>query len=309
MPAIALTDHGNMFGAIHHYRACLKNEITPIIGCEVDVLREGAAAAPLDHLVLLAETEQGYRNLLRIVSAGHVRPASPDGPSVTLETIADSPEGLIGLTGCMGGVLAQQVLELGEEAGRRTLDRLRGVLPEGSLYVEIQDHGLPEQPVLNRLLGDLAAGAELPLVATNDVHFLHPEDGEAQLYLSCIASGRSFEDAQSLHHGSFEMYLKSAEQMAARFKGTPQALQSTLEIAERCSSLRLKLGTPMLPSFPLPGEHDAASYLREVAQEGLQARLAELRRAGREVDESAYTARLDTELEIIVGMDLSLIHI
>ncbi|MBW2527061.1 MAG: DNA polymerase III subunit alpha, partial [Deltaproteobacteria bacterium] len=310
MGAIALTDHGNMFGAIHHYRACQKHGIGAVIGCEVDVLREGAGgdapgsgAGPVDHLVLLAETEQGYRNLLRIVSAGHVRPASPHGPSVTLETIGETPEGLVALTGCMGGVLAQQVLELGEEAGRRALGRLRDVIEPGSLYVELQDHGLPEQPPLNRLLGELAAAAELPVVATNDVHFLKPEDGEAQLYLSCIAAGRSFEEAQGHHHGSFEMYLKSAQEMAARFKHQPQALASTLAIAERCSALKLKLGKPMLPTFPLPEGHDAASYLREVSQQGLAARLAELRRAGRQLEESAYRERLERELEIIVGMD------
>src|SRR5690349_8364155 len=152
MRAVALTDHGNMFGAIQHYKACKDQGIGAIIGCEVNVARSWGAAAgqmsrsgvdetPVDHLVLLASSEEGYKNLVRIVSKGHVDPASGLAPSVRLDTVAQHSAGLIGLTGCMGGVVAQRILEQGEEEGREALSRLRDCFQPGSLYVELQDHG------------------------------------------------------------------------------------------------------------------------------------------------------------------------
>jgi len=313
MPAVALTDHGNMFGAITHYQRCLATDVTPILGCEVNVLRdrpEGASHrigsgqdAPLDHLVLIAENAEGYENLLRVVSMGHLEPASPMAPSVRLETIAESSKGLIGLSGCMGGVVAQQILVFGEQAGREALERLSAVFEPGSFFVELQDHGLVEQPVLNGLLVDLAGQLGLDLCATNDCHFLDKSDGEAQLYLSCIATGRAFASALQGHHGRYEMYLKPPEQMAHLFRELPAAVRSTLAIAERCQALELRLNQPMLPTFDVPEGHDAASYLREVAHEGLTTRLAELRATGRQCDEAAFRERLDVELEIIIRME------
>jgi DNA polymerase-3 subunit alpha len=316
MRGIALTDHGNMFGAITHYQACQSHGITPILGCEVNVLRDGslrsaeargpapsAGAEPLDHLVLLAENAAGYENLLRIVSMGHVDPASPMAPSVRLSELEKGTEGLVALTGCMGGVLAQQVLEFGRDAGRAALDRLRSLFSPGALYVELQDHGLVEQPILNGLLVELARDMEVPLVATNDCHFLERSDGEAQLYLSCIASGRAFASALEGHHGRYEMYLKSAEQMQATFRDLPKAITATTAIAERCQGLKLKLGKPMLPTFKVPDGFDAPAYFRHVAERGLEERFRELERAGSRLDHEAYRKRLRMELDVIVGMD------
>jgi len=313
MPAVALTDHNNMFGAIRHYTACEAAGITPILGCEVNVLREGfdpgSHEAPLDHLVLLAENEVGYKNLLRIVSRGHTHPVSPNAPSVTFDTVARGPhgapgtEGLIGLSACMGGVLAQQYLMHGVEAGRRMLERLATTFTPGSFYVELQDHAMAEQPVLNKLLLDGARDMGLPVVASNDCHFLDRSDGEAQLYLSCIATNRAFADASEQHHGSYEMYLKPPDEMAHLFRDVPEAVKNTLVIAERCQALKLTLGKPMLPTFPVPEGFDTASYLRHVTHEGLTERLAELRALGREPDERVFRERLDMELGIIISMD------
>jgi DNA polymerase-3 subunit alpha len=311
MRAIAITDHGNMFGAITHYSACAKAGIRPILGCEVNVVRGAAPAdgaqppndTPLDHLTLIAENEVGYKNLLRVVSRGHLEPAHGMAPSVRLETIAEDSKGLIGMTGCMGGVLAQQILEYGEEAGERELERLRGAFEPGALYVELQDHGMVEQPVLNGLLVGMARRHGLPLVATNDCHFLDKSDGEAQLYLSCIASGRAYADVAAGHHGRFEMYLKPAEQMVRAFRELPEAIESTLAIAERASALELKLGKPMLPTFRVPEGFDAASYLRHVAHDGLRERFGEMSARGRRVDEKVFVERLDLELDVIIRMD------
>jgi len=311
MRAVALTDHGNMFGAIQHYKGCQAQGLQPILGCEVNVARSwgapqvarnGADETPVDHLVLIAASEEGYKNLVRIVSRGHVEPASGLAPSVRLDAIAEHKAGIIGLTGCMGGVLAQRILEQGEDEGRAELDRLRSYFEPGSLYVELQDHGLVEQSVLNGILARAAGDLGLPLVATNDVHFGGREDGEGQLYLSCIAANRTYAEALEAHHGSFEMFLKSGEEMAHLFRDHPQAIRSTLEIAERCAGLKLRLGKPMLPKFLVPEGYDTDSYFRHVAREGLAKRFEELRRAGKKPDEDVYKARLEIELDVIVKM-------
>jgi DNA polymerase III subunit alpha len=310
MRAVALTDHGNMFGAIQHYKACKEHGVGAILGCEVNVARkrpEGSPGRPgeeaVDHLVLLAASEEGYRNLIRIVSRGHVEPVSQLAPSVTLDDVAQHQAGIIGLTGCMGGVVAQRILELGESEGKASLDRLRACFEPGSLYVELQDHGLVEQAVLNGILGNAARDLGLPVVATNDAHFGARDDGEGQLYLSCIAANRSFADALEAHHGSFEMFLKSPDEMGHLFRDTPEAVKATLEIAERCAHMKLKLGKPMLPTFQVPEGFDAASYFRHVAREGLDRRFAEMGPRRAKIDEPAYRARLETELDVIVQMD------
>ncbi len=311
MRAVALTDHGNMFGAINHYQGCHALGVTPILGCEVNVVREGGVRREIgsggddaiDHLVLLAENAEGYKNLLRIVSMGHVEPQSPQAASIRLAALDEGTAGIIALTGCMGGVVAQQVLERGKEAGRDALAALRRRFAPGALYVELQDHGLVEQPVLNGILVELAKDLELPLVATNDCHFLDKSDGEAQLYLSCIAAGRSFAAAREAHHGRYEMYLKTAAEMAHAFRAEPRSLAATLEIAERCQALKLTLGTPMLPTFRVPDGYDAVSYFRHVAHEGLAERFRELAAAGKRSDEAGYRARLEMELDVIVRMD------
>jgi DNA polymerase-3 subunit alpha len=300
MPAVALTDHGNMYGAIRHYNACRAEGIRPILGCEVNVVREGQQA--VDHLVLLAATNEGYKNLIRLVSEGHLRPKSELGPSITLTQIAERNKGIVALTGCLGGVLAQRVLELGPDHGLSALSELRDVFEKGRLFVELQDHGFPEQGVLNDILVKAARDLELPVVATNDVHFMGRDDGVAQVYLECVRLGRTYAEAEPLHHGSFEMYLKSPEEMAATWSALPQALKNTLAVSEMCSELKLTLGQPMLPHFKVPEGYDTDGYFRHVAWEGLERRFAEFKKLGKTVDEEAYKARLARELDVIVGM-------
>src|SRR4051812_47428782 len=306
MPAVAMTDHGNMFGALQLYKVCKKVGVRPILGCEINVARalEGRERRriPVDHLVLLARNEEGYKNLIRIVSLGQIEPASEAAPSVPWETVAAHGKGLVALTGCMGGVVAQQVLEQGEAAGLATLDRLKGAFEPGSLFVELQDHGLVEQPVLNRILLDAAGKLELPVVATNDVHYLGKEDADAQLYLTCAQTGRSYAEAKSLHHGSKEMYFKGADEMARRFRELPNAVSATMQIAEMCSGLKLNLGVPMLPDFQVPEGFDTPTYFRHVAEEGLRLRFQEFQALGKQVDQGAYRKRLDIELEVINQM-------
>jgi DNA polymerase-3 subunit alpha len=300
MKAVALTDHGNMFGAISFYRAAKDAGVMPILGCELEV----AVGGHSHHLPVLASTELGYKNLVWLCSRGHVEPAAnaPAGvPAISIDDLQGHTKGLIGLTGCMGGVVAQQVLEEGADAGGRMLGRLTELFEPGALYVEIQDHDLPEQPVLNGLLTELAQKLSLPLVATNDVHYAEAADAEAHLYLSCIKTGRSAAEAKERHHGSSEMFLKSPAAMVDRFQSFAGATKATLEIAERCQ-VKLKLDQPMLPSFKVPEGYDAAGYFRHVAREGLLARFKEFEVTGKKVDHDGYQRRLEWELDVIAKM-------
>ncbi|HET9958768.1 MAG TPA: DNA polymerase III subunit alpha, partial [Polyangiaceae bacterium] len=300
MRAVALTDQANMYGAIRHYSACKAAGIQAILGSELNVVRKNGTG--FDHLVLIAENEPGYRNLIRLVSEGHLQPANESAPSVTMDQIAERNRGLIALTGCLGGYVAQRVLEYGPDEADVVLGELKERFEPGHLFVELQDHGFPEQTVVNEILVAAAQRLGLPVVATNDVHFTKREDGEAQIYLECVRQGRTYEEAEPLHHKSFEMYLKSAEEMAQSFSKYPEAIKNTLAVAEMCSGLKLQLGTPMLPRFPLPEGYDTDTYFRHVSQQGLERRFNEFELTGKNVDRAVYQARLERELDVIVGM-------
>jgi DNA polymerase-3 subunit alpha len=232
MNAVALTDHGNMFGAMQLYKTCKGTGIKPIIGCEVYFVpeRKEGIRTPY-HLVLLASWQEGYRNLVRVVSLGWVQGMLRGTPVVDLELLSQHRKGLVGLTGCMGGYVAQEVLLRGADAGRRSLGALKDCFEPGQLFVELQDHGFPEQKPLNDILGTLARELELPLVASNDCHYHEQGDAQAQLALTCIAAGRTFEEMKKLHHGSDQIYLKSSADMLARFRHVPDAAKNTLRVA------------------------------------------------------------------------------
>jgi DNA polymerase-3 subunit alpha len=293
MKAVAVTDHGNMFGALTLYKAAKEAHVQAILGCELEVVGRGGHPV---HLPALASSNEGYSNLVWLCSRAHIQ-----GAPLALEDVAGHARGLVVMTGCMGGLVPQVILEEGEGRGRDALVSLRDTLEPGSLYVELQDHGLPEQPVINGILGKLAAELGLPLVATNDVHYAERADAEAHLYLSCIKTGRSYEEAKERHHGSSEMYLKSPAEMAELFSSHPEAIQNTLAIAERCK-LSLKLGEPMLPSFQVPEGYDTEGYFRHVARQGLLRRFEELAVQGKNVDRAVYAKRLETELDVIASM-------
>ncbi len=301
MSAVAMTDNHNMYGAIRHYQKCRAAGVQPILGAELNVARD--AGGHLAHLVLLAANEEGYKNIIRLVSRGQTEPVSMAGPSVNIEDVAAHAKGVVCLSGCLGGVAAQRVLEQGEAAGQAVLGELKEMFDPGHLFVELQDHGFAEQPIVNQILSDAARKLDLLTVATNDVHFMSRDDGPAQLYLNCVRLGRTYAEALPTHHGSSEMYLKSPAEMASTFSGHPEALANTLKVAEMCSGLELRLGKPMLPHFPVPEGHTTESYFRHVSEEGLTKRLAEIRASGRTIDEKVYWDRLERELGVIINME------
>jgi DNA polymerase-3 subunit alpha len=299
MRAVAVTDHASMFGALRHDHACRAAGVTPILGSELNVARSGRG---LSHLVLLATNREGYENLVTLVSRGHLEPASDGAPSVTFEAIAERSRGLVALSGCLGGLVPQRVLELGPPHASEALAELRDAFEPGHVFVELQDHGFPEQSVVNEVLVKAAKDLGLPMCATNDVHFVDKDDGIAQVYLECVRLGRTFTDASPLHHGSSEMYLKSPEEMEQAFRALPEALANTLRVAEMCSGFRLDLGQVILPQFPVPAGYDIDGYFRHVSRDGLERRFAAWNRVGKPVDEAAYRARLETELDVIGRM-------
>lgn len=301
MKAVALTDHANMFGAIRFYKECKSQGIQPILGCELNLAR-GPRAETVNHMVVLASTLEGYHNLVRLVSRSHTRSASETAPSLTLDQVAECSKGLVALSGCMNGHVPQRILEQGADHGRELLAQLRDIFEPGHLFVELQQHGLPEQPVLNDILVNVAQSLDLPLVATNDVHFLKREDAEAQAYLDCVRRGRTYEEEREHHHGSSEMYLKSGEEMLQTFSQLPEAVTNSYRIAEMCSGVELKLGKPMLPKFSVPEGFDTDSYLRKVSHDGLEARFRHFQSTGKEVNRTVYVDRLERELGVIIAM-------
>jgi DNA polymerase-3 subunit alpha len=301
MGAVAVTDAANMFGTIRHYKQCRSAGLLPIIGCEVNVARADDSKVT-DHLVLLAATNEGYSNLVKLVSMAHSKSASEFTPATTLQQLSEHTAGLVGLTGCLGGVVAQQLMENGEERALGLLGRLKETFDPGHLFVELQDHGLPEQPVVNGILTECAKKLELPRVATNDVHFVGREDGEAFLYLECVRRNRQYQTEKEHHHGRFEMYLKTPDEMAQVFGAGSEELRNTMLVAEMCSGVELALDQPMLPRFPVPDGHTIDSYFRHVAEQGLEQRFDEFRKLEFGFDGEIYRKRLSLELDVIVGM-------
>ncbi|HLO03881.1 MAG TPA: DNA polymerase III subunit alpha [Symbiobacteriaceae bacterium] len=293
MPAVAMTDHGVMFGAIPFYKAMKKRGVKPILGCELYVapdsrfLKQGQE--PYYHLTVLAENYQGYKNLIKLVSAGFTE-GFYYKPRVDLELLNRHRQGLIVLSGCLGAEVPRKFVDGQVDEARRALGRYREIFGPDNFFVELQDHGLPQQGRLNEWL--LQQG--IAPVATNDAHYLHPEDARMQDVLICIGTNKTLDDPNRLKMETRELYVKSAEEMYYRFGHIPGALPNTLAIAERCD-VQLPFGQLHLPNYALPAGHDEASYLRKLCLDRLAPRY------GGRVPEGAM-ARLDHELGVINGM-------
>jgi len=295
-PALAMTDHGNLFGAIEFYDTCMKGGIKPIIGLEAYVApknRFDRTASNIKesnaHLVLLAKDETGYANLMQLVTIGYLE-GFYYKPRIDKETLSKYGKGLIALTSCLKGVLNVYLLQEQLEHARRELDDYVQILGREQVYVELQDHGLrPEDTVRPQLLR-LAKDVGLKVVATNDVHYLEPHHAQAHDALMAIQTQTTLDDPHRLRYDRPEFYLKSAEQMKALFAEIPESITSTIEIAERCN-LELEFGTPHLPRFEVPGDTTQEAFLRTLSQEGFTQRYATI--------DEGLLQRLDHELNVI----------
>src|SRR2546423_78883 len=271
MPAVALTDHGSLAGAIELYREAGKQGVKPLIGCEVYVCDDRRAQTKgYAHLTLLSETNEGYANLIKLVSTGYLE-GYYYKPRVDWELLERHAKGLVALSGCLSGRVSRALEESRAADAAADLDRLVQVFGRDSTYVEVQNAGLAEQARINPLLAKLAGDTGLPLVATGDVHYLRHEDARAHEALLCIQSGDSLKNPNHWKFDTDQFYFKTPAEMAADFADYPEAVARTLEIAERCN-VELALGEILLPKFPLPDGRDAFDYLVEVTEKGLEKR-------------------------------------
>ena len=299
MPAIALTDHGALYGAIEFYESARAHGITPLLGVEAYVAprrmtdRDPKLDVAPFHLVLLAANKAGYRNLLALVTAAHL-----DGfyykPRIDRALLSRHASGLIALSGCLQGEVSRAILRDDMNGARDIAAAYRDILGPDNYYLEVQNHGMADQQTVTRGILDLARDLGLPVVATNDVHYVTRDEAGAQDALMCIQMGTSLDQRDKPRMGDTpEFYLKSADEMAARFSEVPEALRNTLAIAERC---RLEIETDQLklPHFPVPAGETPESYLRRLCEAGLQRLFGEITPALRE--------RLDYELGVITQM-------
>ncbi|HEX7878097.1 MAG TPA: DNA polymerase III subunit alpha, partial [Candidatus Eisenbacteria bacterium] len=301
MPALALTDHGNMFGAIKFYDACQKAGIQPIVGIEAYVTRgsrtdrtaKHGPQNPLDHLVLLARDEEGYKNLVRLSSASYVE-GFYYKPRIDIDLLARHSGGLMGLSACLNAEIPKLLLGGRGEEAFQAAGRFQEMFGKENFYVELQDHDIPEEQQVMPMLVELAKKAGIPLVATNDCHYSRKEDADAQDILVCIQTNKRVNDTDRLKFTTSELYFKSPEEMRTLFRHYPEACDATLDIAEKCK-LKLQLGQPQLPHFPCPdGFAGLDDYLAHVSREGLN------RRYGTPGD--ALRERLEFELDVIKKM-------
>jgi len=296
---LALTDHGALYGSVAFYQAVAQRGIRPIIGVETYIARrsmrdkEGKADSQPFHLVLLARDDTGYRNLCRLLTDAHL-----DGyyykPRIDREHLARHAEGLIGLSACLGGEIPKALETDDWESARRLAGEYGEIFGKDRFYLELQDHGLPEQRRLNEQLLRLAPEVGLPLVVTNDLHYVHRDQSEAHDVLLCVGTGSQLDTPGRMRFESAEFYLKSAAEMAALFPDQREAVLNTRRIAEMVD-LRLPLGETRIPSFPVPDGETVETWLRKECERGLAARYGEVTPELRE--------RLDYELGVILRMD------
>src|SRR5438477_8608768 len=315
MPACAITDHGNMFGAVEFYNAMKSAGVKPIIGCEMSlaygsrldktsVEDQQADAGSNNHLIVLAANEKGYRNLVKLVSAGFTQ-GFYYKPRIDKELLREHREGLIVLSSCLKGEVSQNLAQGNYQRAKDAALQFREILGPENFFLEIQDHGIPDQQKIVPMMARLGEDTGLRLVATNDSHYLNKEDAFAHEVLLCIGTGKTLGDEKRMKFYSDDFYVKGPEEMSRIFRDYPQAIANTERIAERVN-MTLDVSGYHLPKFPVPEGKDLAGYFAEVARKGLDRRLsamAALFAANKKKHEpQEYRDRLEREIEIIKGM-------
>jgi len=299
MDSVAITDHGVMYGAVRFYKEAKAQGIHPVIGCEVYLapgMRQERAEVDgtrYYHLILLAENETGYRNLVELISLANIE-GYYYKPRIDKELLRQYHEGVIALSACVAGEIPQAILRGNNERAEALIAEYVEIFGQDNFFLEIQDHGLPEEKTVNRALRELAKKYDIGLVATNDVHYVHADDSEFHDILLCVQTGRTINDPDRMRFSGPDYYLKSEEEMAALFADYPEALENTAKIAARCQ-VDFTFGELQLPFYPLPEHFESDdAYLRALCEERLSSRYADV------TDE--IRTRLDYELGVIHGM-------
>ena len=299
MKSAAITDHGVMFGCIDFYKAAKAAGIKPILGCEVYVApgsrfdkEKGKEEDRYYHLVLLAETQEGYQNLIKIVSYGFV-----DGfyykPRVDMELLEQYHEGIIALSACLAGEVARNLARGFYEEGKEAALRYEKIFGKGNFFLELQDHGIPEQRQVNHELIRMSRETGIELVATNDIHYTYSSDAEAHDILLCVQTGKSLKDENRMRYEGGQYYVKSEEEMRRLFPYAPEAIENTGKIAERCN-VEIEFGVTKLPKFDVPDGYTAWEYLNKLCFEGLDKRYTD--------NKEELKKRLNYELGVIKDM-------
>src|SRR3989337_1215153 len=309
MPALAITDHGNMFGVIEFYQAAIKKGIKPIIGCEAYI----APKSRLDkknnygipnasfHIVLLASSNIGYKNLIKLVSEAHLE-GFYYRPRIDKELLAQHSEGLICLSSCLKGEVPYRLLEGREEDAIKAAGEYIDIFGRDNFYFEIQDNKIKDQEKINRDLIRLSKKLGVQVVATGDCHYLKRENARAHEILLCIQTGSNINDPHRLRFSTDEFYMKSPEEMHRAFAEIPDALLNTKKIAERCN-VELELGKFYLPEYNVPDGYSKENYLNELVHKGLSDRI--MQKDSADIPEDIYETRLTEELKVINSMGYS----
>src|ERR1700736_1949867 len=309
MPAVAVTDHGNLFAAANFFHQAGTHGVKPIIGCEVYVAPDnhknrGSDAERSNHLVLLAENEEGYHNLIQLVSTGFL-----DGfyykPRVDHDLLQQHSKGLIALSACLRGEVADALLSDKYDQAKTNAYRLRDIFGKGNFFLEVQDQGMEIETRINHDLVKLSRETGIPLVATNDCHYLTRSDAHAQEVLMCIQTGKTMSDGQRMKFATDQFYFKTAEEMAQVFRELPDAVTRTVAIADRCN-VKIQRVTNPFPEFKVPDGYTTDSYFEKVVREGFLTRAPMLERLSGENrlrhPLSVYESRLTSEIEMIKKM-------
>lgn len=297
MDSIAITDHGAMFGVIDFYKAAIDKGVKPIIGCEVYVASrtrfdKEVIDSKSNHLVLLAENNEGYQNLIKMVSLAYTE-GFYRKPRIDLDLLRENHEGLIALGACLAGPVSHKLLNDEYESAKEMAITLEEIMGKGNFFLELQDHGMKQQQKVNQLTLRLADELGIPLVVTNDVHYIKDEDANPHEVLLCIQTGKTMQDEDRMIYEGGQFYLKSPEEMYDIFPYAEQALLNTQKIAERCN-VSFTFHELKLPKFDVPDGKTAEEYLRELCYKGLHKRYSPVTK---ELEE-----RLEYELGTIIQM-------
>lgn len=303
MDACAITDHGVMYGVIEFYKACKAEGIKPIIGCEVYVapgsrFEKGKekSAERYNHLILLAENDTGHKNLMKLVSRGFTE-GFYYKPRVDYELLSEYHEGIIASSACLAGIVPTKLRNGDYEGAKEEAMRLKDIFGENNFFLELQDHGLSEQKFVNQGLMRISSETGIPLVATNDCHYLYKEDAEAHDVLICIQTQKNVYDEDRMKYEGGQFYVKSPEEMEEVFHYIPEAIHNTEEIARRCN-VEIEFGKYHLPQYPVPAGYTSLSYLNKLCEDGFKKRYE----GANEATEAMLRERLKYETDTITSM-------
>jgi DNA polymerase-3 subunit alpha len=303
MKQVAMTDHGNLFGALDFYQKARAHGVKPILGCETYVAEDrfDRSERRSHHLVLLAKNYVGWKNLSYLNSMGFLE-GFYYNPRIDRKILRAHAEGLIGLSACLGGAVSRAILANDMAAAAQVAAEYDNILGRGNYYLEVQANGLPDQVKVNAGIIEIAKKTGIPIIATNDCHYLERKDARAHEILMCVGQKTTVNDSKHLRHPTDAYYVRSPEEMGLLFKDLPEALENAERIGEVCN-VELQLDETYLPTFKVPEGYDAGSYLTELAHRGLEVRLATAARVGQQCDPDEYRARLEHELGVIKKMN------